>query len=291
MSKTSGLRRFWAYFTQLVFWTPLSLLINVCAIGPVIMLPSSLTDANADIPFTTAIFCFPIMWALAFALSKFRQKIKGRTTDEYYDVTYDEVTEWYYGDKYITETHEEVVKTESSNTFWGWVGILLSFVAFPLQLVALTAAFLSFFFPVIYSTTKKLPEDRYFSVGNRILHTLFDFVIIPCDFKKQNKASVKGFLWVLFFISIPVADIVVGTLIAALCENLFLYDVRATGLATVALIAFLFIMVSIIIFVLKYGVLIIYSCSKREAFKYGTKIGRLSVVATLLFMVMLVLIN
>ena len=108
----------------------------------------------------------------------------------------------------------------------------------------------------------------------------------------QERITFEGSpIWILFFISIPVVDIALSMPIALLLEKLFLFDVRIPGLATVALILFIFILLSIIVFIIKYGILIIYSCSKQEAVRYGVKIGRLSVLTALLMIVMLVLIN
>lgn len=282
MTSTSKLRRFWAFFKQLIFWTPIAFFTNVCAVGPIYLIIQAFNGDDSFEPLNL-IFIAPIMFAIAFALSKFRQVIKGRKTDEYYDAYYDEVTTYYLGDEKIGESHRDVVRTEHSNTFWGNVGIVLSFVAFPLQLVALTASFLSLFFPVIYSTSRKLPENRHFSFGNVILHTLFDFVIIPCHVQKKNLASTKGFLWLPFYISIPIVDLLVFALIGSALGSLF--EIQAIGI--ISLLAFFVTLISIIVMIIKYTALIVYSCSKQEGLTYGARIGRTSILAGVLFVVSL----
>ena len=277
MTLSSKLYRFWTFVKQAVFWTPLSLLINVCAAGPIYYLYVAINGGDG-MPLENLIFIWPMFWAVAFGLNKFRQAIKGRKTDDYYTAYYDEVTSYYLGDRYIGETHRDVSRTEHSNTFWGMVGIVLSFIAFPLQLVALTASFLSLFFPVIYCTTRRLPIDRDFSLGNIILHTLFEFVIIPVSIEKRSRASAKGFLWIPFFISIPLVDLLVfGTVASAIGP---VYDLEIVG--TLAIIAFLFTLLSIVIMIIKYSALIIYSFSKWEVLTYGAKIGRVSILAGVL---------
>lgn len=172
-------RRIWAFISHLCFWLPLSLVINMFALMPVFML----TDIDVGM---NIFFYWLISWALAFFLSKLRLRIKGKQTDFYYDAAYDEVTKYYYRDVQIGESHHEIIKTESANTGWGWLGIILSFILFPLQIVATIAAFLGMFYPRIYSTTKKLPDNRYFSLGNNVLHILFDFVIISVPAQIHN---------------------------------------------------------------------------------------------------------
>ena len=195
--RASATKRFFAFFFQLIFWLPFSLIINACAIGPFFMFEE--IHKTNGMPVGNIILFTIILWAIAFGLSKLRQRIKGHQTDDYYDVVYDEVTSYYYGDTFIGESHRDVLRTEHSNTFWGWVGIFLSFIAFPLQLVALLASFLGMFIPFIYSTTKQLPEDRSFSFGNVLLHTLFEFVIIPVSFRRRGRASAKGLIYMIFY--------------------------------------------------------------------------------------------
>ena len=282
MNSTSKIRRFWAFFKQLIFWTPIALLTNICAIGPIVFIFQAFNGDSSFEPLNL-IFVVPIMFAIAFFLGKLRQSIKGRQTDEYYDAYYDEITSYYLDGKKIGETHRDIVKTEHTNTFWGKVGIVLSFIAFPLQLVALTASFLSFFFPVIYSTTKKLPANRHFSFGNVLLHTLFDFVIIPCHVTKKGRASQKGFLWLPFYISIPVVDLFVFATIGSAIGTLF--DIPAIGV--ISLLAFFITLISIVIMIIKYTALIVYSCSKEEGLTYGAKIGKNSIFAGILFVIAL----
>ena len=273
-------RRIFAFLVQLILWVPLSAIINLCAIGPILALFG--VFGNDSPPFITVIFLLPMMWAAVFFLNKLRFKLKGKETDDYYNVVYDNINVDVkdLGDYYkVTETHSYSTGVESSNTFWGWMGIILSFVALPLQLVALFMSFLALFFPVIYSTSRKLPGDTYFSVGNIILHSLFDFVIVPCYVEKKNPANPKGFLWILLFISVPIADILAFGLPALLIRNLLSYTIPTDFFSFIFLLGFVFVLLCIAICIVKYGCLIVYSCSRLEARKYVRKLGRLSMLA------------
>lgn len=275
-------RRILAFLAQTFIWLPLAGIINICAVSPFFML-------SGDMGEPTNIFIFlPIMWAIAFGLNKFRQWLKGRQTDEYYDVAYDEVTVSanadYYSDTIrITEDHNYYTRTESSNTFWGWVGVILSFVALPLQLVAWLMSFAALFFPFIYSTARKLPEDRNFSFINVLLHTLFDFVFIKVNYKRENKASPMGILYSLLFLTVPIVDTFIWILIGGALETFFGAMLDLDVLVIILVFALFFMLLSIIMLWIKYSGLIIMSCSKREAKGYMRKLGRLSMIFGAMF--------
>lgn len=286
-------KRILTFITQTVFWLPLSLLINAFAAGPIWML----LDGESD-PGNVIFIFLPLGWAIAFGLNKFRQWLKGRQTDEYYDVAYDEVKYTYGGSSYdtiyINEEHNNVVRTESSNTLWGWVGIILSFVAFPLQLVAWFASFLSLFFPFIYVTTRQLPSDKRFAWYNIILHTLFDFVFIKPPYHPDHKPSAKGLLWIFIFLSVPVVDTLVFLSAGELINwVLSLFNIRglvflqAEWFSIIGLIGGAFLLLSILILAIKYTGLLVMSYSKREAKKYLRSIGRWSVVFSLLLLLLM----
>ena len=278
--KASAGKRFFAFFFQLIFWLPFSAIINTCAIAPFLFL-SELNKENG-MPLGNVIIFTLLFWAIAFGLSKLRQRIKGRETDEYYDVVYDEVTSYYYDDVKIAEVHRDVYKTESKNTFWGWVGIILSFIALPLQIIALIASFLGMFVPVIYSTTKKLPEDRDFSFGNILLHSLFEFVIIPVSYKRKGTPNAKGLLFLLFYILTPIIIIALGFLGALIIKDAFLIDYNLVFVSIISIVILFFVILSIIVCIVKYSILIIYDYDVDEGKKYLFKLIGLSIFAALL---------
>lgn len=279
-------KRVLSFLAQTFIWVPLALVINACAVAPIMMLTGEMGEP-------TNIFIFlPIMWAIAFALSKFRQWLKGRETDEYYDVAYDEVTYTAEATSYdtirVNADHRYYTQTESSNTFWGWVGIILSFVALPLQIVAWIMSFAGMFFPFIYTTARALPEDRSFSFINVVLHTLFDFVIIPMAFAKRGKPSAKGLLYCLLFISVPVVDLLAWILLGGLLSGLI---GGIIPFAEAALIAFLIgavLALCIVMLLIKYSVLIVASCSRVDAKKYMRKLGRLSMILGFLLFIAII---
>ncbi len=286
-------KRILTFITQTVFWVPLSLLINAFAVGPIWML----FDGNSD-PGNVIFIFLPLGWAIAFGLNKFRQWLKGRQTDEYYDVAYDEVKYTYGGSSYdtiyINEEHNYGVRTESSNTFWGWVGIILSFVAFPLQLVAWFASFLSLFFPFIYVTARQLPEDKSFAWYNIILHTLFDFVFIKPPYHPDHRPSAKGFLWIFAFISVPVVDFFAFALLGSGIESLLemfgitsIPFLRMDWLQIVLFFGAAFILLSILALIIKYTALLVMSYSKRDAKKYMRSLGRWSVLFSVIFLILI----
>ncbi|MBR2930944.1 MAG: hypothetical protein IKC32_06915 [Clostridia bacterium] len=281
-------KRILNFIFQTIFWVPLALLINACAISPFMMISGEMGEP------TNVIIFLPIMWGIAFGLSKLRQWLKGRETDEYYDVAYDEVTYTasadYYSDTiHVDANHRYYTQTESSNTFWGWVGIILSFVALPLQLVAWLMSFVSLFFPFIYSTPRALPDDRGFSFFNVLLHTLFDFVIIIPPFKRKNKANAQGLLYSLLFLSVPVVDVGVWFLLAAILDPLLDGLINLEFLAIILLLAVVLIALSVVMLWLKYSFLIVASCSRVEAKKYMRKLGRWSMILGALFCAMIVI--
>ena len=286
-------KRILTFITQTIFWLPLAFIINVCSVGPLWMLFDGSSDPG------NALFIFlPIGWGIAFGLNKLRQWLKGRQTDEYYDVAYDEVKYSYGGSTsdtiYINEEHNYGVRTESSNTFWGWVGIILSFVALPLQLVAWFASFLSLFFPFIYVTARQLPEDKDFAWYNIILHTLFDFVFIKPPYHPDHKPSAKGLLWIFAFISVPIVDFFVFALLGSGIDHLLgmfgisgLEFLDVEWLFIILFFAAAFIILSILALIIKYTALLVMSYSKRDAKKYMRSLGRWSVVLSTIFLLLL----
>ncbi|MBO5312785.1 MAG: hypothetical protein J6B29_02350 [Clostridia bacterium] len=262
--------RIFTFLKQLLFWTPLSLIINACAIGPIMMLYSE--DLNSNI-----IFMWPIMWVIAFFLCKLKLRLKGRRTDNYYEVEYLKVTgRRVYYDEVVFDS-EHGTRIESRNTLWGWLGIILSFVAFPVQLIATLMSFVALFVPFVYSTTHRMPLEIRFTLANTAFHTLFDFVIIPAEKERIGESNPKGALWGLSLLGIPVLTLIVGGIIADLVSGL----VKGYPfIGALGIIGMIFSSLSIIICIIKYTVLLVYDCNTVDLKRYARNIGILSAVAS-----------
>lgn len=249
-------KRFMQFLFEAGILLPLSTFINVFALGPLFVFFSE----GEDVGTMNMILMIPLMWVLAFFFSKLKIRLKGKTTDQYYDVNYltvnPELTEY---DDYIElkATVDATTRTESSNTGWGFLGIILSFVALPLQLIATVMAYMALFFPVIYSTAKPLPKNRRFSTGNKILHILFDFVIIPSPSRAGRKADVKGVLCVILYIIGSALLVVTVAIVAQFIEWPAIPLISVIGGIVTA-----FTMLSFPIMLIKYCVLVVWDYRK-----------------------------
>ncbi len=283
-------RRFLSFLFETFILLPISLVINFGAIMPIAFIGYMLNTDGVE--FTNVLFfglplSFVVGWGVAFFLNKLRLRIKGKTTDEYYEVEYQRVTsrvvDRYYGYGIETRVHNGT-RIESSNTGWGIIGIILCFVAFPLQLVASLASFIALFVPVIYSTSRRLPNGLYFSAGNRMLHILFDFVIIPYFGPRLTpKFDQKSILWTLGYILTPVAAIFLGALIPELVEPRYL-----AAIAVPCLLALLFSLCATLVIVIKYTVLTLCFYDGERCVGYIKKIALSSLATGLLLVIVLI---
>lgn len=277
----STFRRFFNFIVQLIFGTPLSLIINVMAIAPLAVL-----FGWVDFPAMNLIFIWPICWGIAFALNKLKISLKGKKVDDHFETEYEEYVISVTSDYDVSVSKRTGTEYSTSNTLWGWVGIFLSFIAFPIQIISLLFSFLSIFIGVIYSTTKRLPHDVYFSTFNDILHGIFDFVIIPSNVEKQNKGSFKGLLWTFVFILTVIVVLFIGYAVSALLFNVFAIDLP-DFVSIIALLGFIAVAIGLIISIIKYVGLICYSYSKEEALKYTFKIAGISAIEAILLILII----
>ena len=280
-------RRILAFLFETFILLPISLVINVCAILPFMAIHSLFQSDGPE--FTNILFfgiplSFVAGWGIAFFLNKLRLRLKGKTTDDYYEVEYQRVTsrvvERYYG--YGIETHvHNGRRIESENTGWGIIGILLCFIAFPLQLVASLASCLALVIPVIYSTSRRLPDGIHFSVGNQILHILFDFVIITFLGERLTpKFDQKSVLWAVCYIATPIAALSLASLVADLI------NVASIGaIAAISMIAMLFLMFITVALLIKYLILTFCFYDGVRAKVYAVKLA-LSSLAPAVFIVL-----
>ncbi len=275
-------KRFCNFLLQLFILMPLALIINGCAVAPIIAL---IAPSGNPVEFSNAVFLLPVMWAAAFFLNKLRLRIKGNKTDDWYNVEktekgYEIVDYDKYEKKITIRPYEYTYETEErGSTLLGWIGILLSFIAFPIQLVAVLVSFLAMFFPIFYSTAKKLPPDRDFSILNRVLHFLFDFVIVESHFKRSGKASAWGLLWVLAYLGIAIIGAPLGIISAGMIVQSYpdlLPSINAVGM--IGIPTAIFCGLCLVVMIIKYSFLIVLDYSKENGLVYLRKISLLSFV-------------
>lgn len=191
---------------------PISLLINVCVIAPfAYLIPLIIAEDYAGIPF--GLIGTAIMIPIAIGLSKLLVRIKGNQTDENWvslGVFRDEVTtqftydgevlaeSTYTSGPYVAPVHNHAL------TGWGFFAIITSVIAFPLRLIAVIIAFTGLFISEIYTSHRPLPDDPRIGTVNKILHSLFDFVILP---SKTERGDSSPFAFIFLGVDILVTAI------------------------------------------------------------------------------------
>ena len=248
------------FILQLIF-TPISLLINALAISPfVYFFGGEKMLGSAAGP--NMIFIVPITLALAFGANEIFIRLKGKKTGEYIDVAYlnasVDVTE--YSDRYeVTVTPYIENKRERKLTIWGLIARILCFVAFPLRLVALLMSYVALFCPNVFVSHRRLNPDMNFNIGNKILHTLFDFVIIPIRGERTGRRSAKGIIWIFVYL---IGAVVSNALVILLTvTNLML----PTAFEVPLFLIMAFCAVTSIIVALKHAILISFNYSLKHA--------------------------
>ena len=179
-------KKLWHLIIQCIL-LPISLFINMGALTPIVIIISFVNEdpmASPSMLLLTLVTIVP----LSIALSKLLVRIKGKPTDENW------VSLGVFQDRITTTLEydgEEIAKSEYTTgpyigpqhhhalTGWGFFAVITSVIAFPLRLIAVFAAFIGLFVRRMYTTHRPLPNDTRIGIGNRILHTLFDFVILP----------------------------------------------------------------------------------------------------------------
>ena len=249
--------------------TPISFLINALALAPLVYLFGGESVGEP----LNLIFILPICWALAFVGNEFFLRLKGKKTEEYIDITYirreveiSEGVNTIYVD--ITDYEEEGVEREL--TFWGILARILCFVAFPLRLVSLIMAYAALFCPIVFVSHKRINPNMNYGVGNKLLHTLFDFVILPIHGERSGRKSPKGLIWILVY---AVSWVVAHVLLLMLISTTLRY---INGVIEIPLFFIVcFCMLSSLILTIKYCVTI--------SFDYSRKIATMRLLKTLAF--------
>ena len=255
------------FIMQLIF-TPISFFINALAIAPIVFLLGG-EDMLGSAAAPNMLFVIPISLALAFLGNELFIRLKGRRTGEYINVAYlnasVDVTE--HTDYYeVTITPYVENKRERKLTLWGFLARILCFVAFPLRLVALLMSYIALFCPQVFVSHKKLNPDMGFGVGNKILHTLFDFVIIPIHGERTGRRSAKGIIWIFIYLF---CGIVINALVALLvASNLML----PTAFEVPLFFIMAFCFVTSLIVAIKHSILISFNYSRKNAVKVLLKI-------------------
>lgn len=183
-------------FVIQILLTPISAIINILVLSPILI-----WIGGDNIPLGNAIWMIFITVAAGFAANEFFIRLKGKETSEDIEVTYygeDVDVKERFNTFYVTITpYVETVK-EKRLTFWGLLARIFCFVALPLRLVALVMSYVALFFPRIFVTHKELNPN--YGVGNRLLHTLFDFVILPANGERFGRISAKGIIWIFVYL-------------------------------------------------------------------------------------------
>ena len=279
-------KRIGNFLLELFVFFPLSALVTACAWFPVFGVFYTLQSEPMNLLVFIPILA--IFWFIAFWINKFRLHLKGRETDEYYDVAYDNVSytaeeAWYSSDVInITEHHDVGTYTASSNTFWGWVGIILSFVSLPLSFIAVIMSFFALFFPAIYSTPRELEGDMH--PINHFLHTLFDFVILPARMYRMGEFSPWGFLICLAYIALPVLSFL-G--VALLQEFIVLPPMELEWLGILGFFLVVFLLLDIVVFTIVKCVFVVIDFSKERVFDGFKFLIPFNVLFAVAFMCML----
>ncbi len=198
---------------------PISFFINIFAFAPL-----GFFLADEKMPAGNYLLYIPIFLVIGFGVNKLFMKIKGKQTEYSYlqEVIWVRTTVTEYYDHYeIESTATPDTEIRTANTGYGILAILLSFIAFPMRLIALIASWVALFVPVIFSTYKQLPNYECISTGNRILHTLFDFVIIPLPKHEKATWNILGFIFIPIYLILGLIAGVLALFCCAYCINSF----------------------------------------------------------------------
>lgn len=194
---------------QLFIWVPLAAVINLLALGPILLFYNNfiIGGGKSISDFTIVFLGAGFMWGVTFGVNKLKFYLKGRETDDEYIVEYEKVTYTLYRKTNyyeIQENRERFTRSEFELSGWGLLAFLSSFIALPLQLIALLMSYLSLIFPFIYSSAKYIPGRL--SLFNQITHSLFDFVLIPYIPNIQVEyPHILGLAWLPAYLAVPAA--------------------------------------------------------------------------------------
>ena len=248
------------FIVQLLF-TPISFLINALVLTPVYFIVQRMWELDNSINYTISVI---VSVMIAFGLNELFLRLKGKRTCEYIELIYEKVEA-----KIVKETETTIYvevtpyyerKTEKRTTLEGLLARLLCVVSFPLRLVALLMSYVALFVPSIFVTHRRLNPDMEFNLGNEILHTLFDFVIIPIRGSREGRKSAKGIIWIfVYIVSWAVSQVLAVSLYTVLANNI------SDGMSAVLVLFGIFCILTSFLLVIKYTVTICFNYSLKGA--------------------------
>lgn len=271
------LKRVLTFLLETFIFLPISAVVTLGAWLPIIMFFTTINGGEVMNLFIFIPLTCLLGWGIAFSVNKFRMWLKGRQTEEFYDVDYHDVSydveeSFWIKDYYtITETHTYGTRTESENTGWGWLSILSSFIALPCSLVATLMSFFALFMPAVYVTPWRVNE---YEVGriNLVLHALFDFMIIPVHMRRTGRPSFLGALFLPVFLFLPLLTFVGAEAIEDVLHRL---TEIPEWIPIVGILVAMFLLLSLVVIIIEKSVLLIIDFSKQR------------VIRTLILMLML----
>ena len=260
------LKRIGLFLLETIVFLPLSAIVTLGAWLPIIIFFTTINGGEIGnliifIPLTVI-----IGWGIAFGVNKFRMWVKGRQTEEFYDVDYHDVSydveeSFWIKDYYtITETHTYGTRTESENTGWGWLSMLQSFIALPCTLISVLMAFFAIFMPAVYVTPWRIEDDEVGRV-NLVLHALFDFIIIPVHMRRTGRPSALGLIFLPLFLILPLATLVGTELVGDILHELFTIP---EWVPVVGMLVAMFLVLAIVVLIIEKTVLLIIDFSKQR---------------------------
>ncbi|MBR7117431.1 MAG: hypothetical protein IKC87_06980 [Clostridia bacterium] len=274
------------FITELFLFLPLSVILTGCAWFPIFMVFSTIDGGEVMNLIIFIPLCCGIFWGIGFGVSKLLYWIKGRQTNEFYDVDYHNVDynveeSFWIQDYYtITETHTYGTRTETSNTGWGWMAILTSFVALPCSLIATIVSFLALFMPAIYSTPWRI-EDGDVGGVNLFLHAAFDFVIIPVEMRRTGRPNALGLILLPLAVISPFASLILGSVIGDFLR-MALGGIVPEWIAIILFIIGCLLALSMVIIIIEKCVLAVIDFSKYRVIRTLILVGILTVILTLI---------
>ncbi len=259
-------KRILTFLLETFIFLPISAIVTFGAWLPIIGFFTTIDSGEpANLILMVPLTCL-IGWGIAFGVNKFRMWLKGRQMEEFYevdyhDVSYDVEESFWIKDYYtITETHTYGTCTTSENTGWAWLSIFTSFIALPCSLIAVLMSFFALFMPAVYVTPWRIDDGEVGRV-NLVLHSLFDFVIIPVHMRRTGRPSALGALFLPIFLLLPIVAFIgaetVGDILPLLLEI-------PEWVPVVGILVAMFLLLALVVIIIEKSILLIIDFSKQR---------------------------